>query len=106
MFEHLIQELEGVAAVDGLNMTDLLLFPENLRLFLNWMVRKKNSVQIEDIAGYIQSDPAETRQLLEMLIDKGFIEEIKKNDEEEYKLHVKSSRNYRVPNKIWEVFEG
>jgi hypothetical protein len=103
-FNTLKRDVESMAEVEGLTMTDLLTFPDDLRLLLNWMMRE-NGVQIEEMASYLAQEVNEARMLLEKMIEKGLIEEIKKKEEEQYQVLVKSSRNYRVPKKIWQVIE-
>ncbi len=103
-FNTLKRDVESMTEVEGLTMTDLLTFPDDLRLLLNWMMRE-NGVQIEEMASYLAQEVNEARMLLEKMIEKGLIEEIKKKEEEQYQVLVKSSRNYRVPKKIWQVIE-
>jgi hypothetical protein len=104
MYENLIDELESVGAVDGVIMSDLLMYPEGLRHLLSWMMKQK-SVQFDDLSGLFEQEAINTRQVLDLLIEKGLVEEVKKENEDQYQVPVKTSRNYRVPKKIWDVFD-
>lgn len=105
MFNQIKSELESLDSVNGLHMSDLLEFPQTLSQLLTWMVREK-TIQLEELAAYVERDQTDTRALLELLISKGFVEEVKKEDEEQYQVHMKPTRNYRVPKSIWQVLDN
>lgn len=109
MYQDLKQELDDLlplTSADELTMTNLLKFPENLRLFLTWMMRQK-VVQVESVGKYIEQDFFTTLELLGQLVKKGLIEEIHTpSGEKEFTLiTVRSSRSFRVPDNIWKVFD-
>jgi hypothetical protein len=109
MYQDLKRELDEIPALeDGkeLTMTDVLQLPENLRLFLTWMMRQK-LVPPESVGKYIEQDFFTTLSFLGHLVKKGLIEETQaaEDHEKQFTVSVRSSRNFRVPDKIWKVFD-
>jgi len=109
MYQDLIHELDEFPELEEgkeLTMTDVLQMPDHLRLFLTWMMRQK-VVPPEAVAKYIDQDFFTTLDLLGQLVMKGLIEEAAHMDEKEkqFTVSVRSSRNFRVPDKIWKVFD-
>lgn len=110
-FTSLIAELEKLGPAKGLTMSDLLNFPEALGNLLGWMI-KQNSVTAESVAEYLGRDLQSTRELLSLLMTKGLAEitfklpEIDPTEQDtQFQVTIRSSRNYRVPKNIWQVFD-
>lgn len=109
MYQELKNELEEFPALEEgkeLTMTDVLQMPDNLRVFLTWMMRQK-VVPPEAVAKYIEIDFFTALGLLGQLVKKGLIEETAHTEdhEKQFTVSVRSSRNFRVPDKIWKVFD-
>jgi hypothetical protein len=104
MIEQLKDELESLENVTGVSMSDLVAFPENLRQVLNWMIRKK-IFQVEDLEKFIASEEYAARALVEDMMRKGLLEEIGNQEDEQFRVQMKASRNYRVPSNIWQALE-
>ena len=109
MYQELKHELDEFPALEEgkeLTMTDVLQLPDNLRLFLTWMMRQK-VVPPEAVAKYIEKDFFATLELIGQLVKKGLIEEAgqTEDNEKQFTVSVRSSRNFRVPDKIWKVFD-
>jgi hypothetical protein len=100
-----LDELPPLTSADELTMTNLLKYPENLRQFLTWMMRQK-VVQVETVGNHIEQDFFTTLAFLGQLVKKGLIEEMHSDSgEKEFTISVRSSRNFRVPDRIWKVFD-
>jgi hypothetical protein len=109
MYQDLKRELDEfspLAEGDELTMTLVLKLPDNLRAFLTWMMRQK-IVQPETVAKYIEQDFFTTLGFLGQMVKKGLIEEAGQthDNEKQFTVSVRSSRNFRVPDKIWKVFD-
>jgi len=102
-FETLKDELAGMANFDGIQMSELLFLPDQVRNLLNWMVRHRD-VPFDQLIIYLKQDAPNTRSVLTALIDKGLVEEIT-GKEEHYQVHLNPTRNYRVSRNIWKVLD-
>ncbi len=70
-FEGLQAELAGLKKVDGITPVEILVLPQALHAPLRKMV--KTALTSEELAGELQLTAAETRQLANMLVDKGYL---------------------------------
>lgn len=107
MFAQLKRELEQVAPLKGdveLNMTSLLAFPPGVRQLTTWMMRQK-LVQVSGVAKFIGQDESTTQALMDLMVQKGLVEEEQSADGLQYLVPVRSSRNYRVPERIWKALD-
>lgn len=104
MIEQLKTELDALENVTGVSMSDLVAFPENLRQVLNWMIRKK-VFQLEDLEKFIATEESAARPLVEEMLEKGLLEEIGDQEDEQFRVQMKTSRNYRVPSNIWQALD-
>ncbi len=76
LYETLVSELEAVAPISGLLMTDILDLPDALRQVVRWILRQKYVAQ-PDLASYLNIDDDTSIPLVEMLLQKGYLEESK-----------------------------
>jgi DNA-binding MarR family transcriptional regulator len=100
-----MNDLDALQIPGGLNMSNLVEFPESLRQLITWMMRE-GDVEAEELAAYLSLDIDRARQLLDALLGKGLVEEVNELQEERYHVVITTARNYRVPKKIWEVFDN
>jgi len=104
VFAQLLIELASLPDMDGVSMSEIVFLPEHLRALMNWMVRE-NSFQFDNVAVFLKQNEENSRLILDILVTKGLIEEVKGDDQEVYQIHLKVSRNYRVPKDIWKVID-
>jgi hypothetical protein len=107
MFEQLKLELDQTPPVTGaveLNMTSLLGFPPGLRQLLTWILRQK-VVQAARVAEFIREDEQTAQTLMDLLSQKGLVEEEQGEEGVHYLVPVRSSRNYRVPERVWKALD-
>lgn len=107
MFEQLKSELEQTPPLSRgaeLNMTSLLAFPPGLRQLLTWIMRQK-LVQVNKVAEHLGQDEAATQVLMDLLSQKGMVEEERSAEGPQYQVPMRSSRNYRVPERVWKALD-
>ncbi len=107
MYAQLIRELEQVTPIGGdveLNVTSLLSFPPAIRQFITWIMRQK-LVQVGNVASYLNQDESATQTMMDLLVQKGLVEEERSAAGLQYQVPVRSSRNYRVPERIWKALD-
>ncbi len=107
MFEQLKLELDQVPQVtqaDDLNMTSLLTFPPGLRQLITWIMRQR-VVNVNTVAEYIGQDKMHTTWFMDLLVKKGLVEEEHSTGQLQYQVTVRSSRNYRVPARVWKALD-
>lgn len=107
MILQLKRELEQVSPIGGgveMNMTSLLAFPPAVRQLVTWIMRQK-LVQVASVADYLKQDEPATQDLLDLLVEKGLVEEERSAEGRQYLVPVRSSRNYRVPERIWKALD-
>jgi hypothetical protein len=104
-FQYLLTEVDAMESSHGIDMNQLLNLSTELSQLLSWMVRQRG-FQAEDVSGFLSCDPADTQILLERLISKSLVEEVK--DTQMYQVQVapsRASRKYRASNDVWKVFD-
>ncbi len=108
MFDQLKRELDQAPAVTtaaDLNMSNLLTFPPGIRQLVTWIMRLR-VVHVSKVAEYLGQDEPNTQALMDLLIQKGLVEEDRSTGELHYQVpSVRSSRNYRVPTRVWKALD-
>ncbi len=107
MYAQLIRELDQVSPISGeveLNVTSLLSFPPAVRQLITWIMRQK-LVQVDGVAGFLDQDELTTQGMMDLLVQKGLVEEERSEKGLQYQVPVRSSRNYRVPERIWKALD-
>ncbi|GAP13671.1 hypothetical protein LARV_01426 [Longilinea arvoryzae] len=107
MYAQLIRELEQVSPITRdveLNVTNLLSFPPAVRQFITWIMRQK-LVQVNSVTSFLDQDEPTSQALMDLLVQKGLVEEERSAKGLQYQVPVRSSRNYRVPERIWKALD-
>ncbi len=108
LYETLVSELEAVTPIAGLIMTDILDMPDTLRQLVNWVLRRKH-IDHKDLAEFLGTDSKEARYVIELLVDKGFLEETKEADRKHYRIRTSTvthtTERRKPPPDLWEYFE-
>ncbi len=86
-YDTLISELEAVPTVSGLIMTDILTLPEAVRQFIQWVLRRKN-VTFGELADYLEGDDEHTRRVIDLMAEKGFLEETGDAGQMRFRIHT------------------
>ena len=96
-FEALRQELARLAKTEGVALVDILRLPAPLDVVLRKLL--KESLTLGQLAAEIQLPLNETRQLLDMLVDKGFlkIEPQTNQGGQVYKVSLARTRKHNLP---------
>ena len=108
-FEELKQALTAVPAKpDGVSASDLELLPEAAQSVLRKMLRQ-GSMKISEFQSLIKLEMTESRAVIEILIEKGFLEKVTPDSEAAadpvYRLNIARKRGGTAPLKIWEALE-
>jgi hypothetical protein len=107
MLDQLKSELDQIGlsgeAVE-VNMTSLLNFPPRLRQLITWIMRQK-VVQVAGVAQFLEISERETQVLMDRMVKKKLIEEEQSADGAHYLVPVHSTRNYRVPERVWKALD-
>jgi len=108
-FDELKQALAAVAAKpDGVAASDLELLPGAAQSALRKMLRQ-GSMKLSEFQSLIKLELGEAREIMEILIEKGFVEKVTPESEAThdpvYRLNIARKRGGTAPLKIWEALE-
>ena len=108
MVDRLQRELENLSKVEGITPADVVSLPEPLRSGINKIMRE-GALTLSEFAAELKLEIAETRQLGEMLVEKGFLvaSETQADGEILYRTRfAKSRKRVRdLPGDIWEKLD-
>lgn len=107
MFQQLKKELKEMPPLSSpgqVNMSDLITFPDGIRKTLNWIVRQK-IVQVATVASFLGEDEDSAQELIDVMVKKGLVEEVKTDQGTLYQVTIRSAKKYRVPDKIWKAID-
>jgi len=103
--EQLLAEIQTLHATGGVDINELLNVSDELRQVFLWMIRQ-NGFQSEEMETYLGVDAAGVRDLLEVLVAKGLVEEISTTQRFYANLgNIRSNRKYRVSSDLWKALE-
>ena len=96
-FETLRQELAGLARTEGVALVDILQLPAPLGAALRKLLKEVST--LSQLAAEIQLPMNETRQLLNILVDKGYlkIEPQSNQGGQVYKVYLARTRKRNLP---------
>jgi hypothetical protein len=96
-FEALQQELAGLAKVEGVTLVDILELPAPLDAALRKLM--KEALPLDALADEIQLPVNETRQLMDILVEKGFVktEDQHGRGGQVYKIYFARMRKHHLP---------
>jgi predicted LPLAT superfamily acyltransferase len=101
-FGTLQQELAGLAKMDGVALVDILKLPPPLDAALRKLMKK--ALPLDALADEIQLPANETRQLMDTLIEKGFVktEDQPGQDSPVYKISFARMRKHHLPANLFD----
>lgn len=88
----------------GLSVLDVLTLPDDQQQLVNWMMRQ-GEVHFADVVAHLGKDEEVARKLLDVLLEKGFVREIAREDKPIYRIQLASKRRRDLPRKIWDALE-
>src|SRR3989304_874297 len=96
-FEALRQELAGLAETEGVTLVDILQLPAPLDAAIRKLL--KEALTLDQLADEIQLPVSETRQLLDILVDKGLLktEQQASRGGQVYKVYFARIRKHNLP---------
>jgi predicted transcriptional regulator len=92
-------------ATAGLSMGDVLLLPDAERKIVNWLVRQREATVVQ-VAAQIERSPQTVQELLDRLVEQGFIQYTEIEGERRYRPRLAPKRNRSVPKNIWDKLGG
>lgn len=104
LFKRLQGELDAREKTPGLTMADILLLPEPLAKLINWMMRK-DEVELSDVCSFLQQDEKKTNELLNDLLNKGFIRKIEMHGTTRYRVRLAPKPKRELPKGLWHALD-
>jgi predicted transcriptional regulator len=108
LFNRLQDEISAREKQQGLSPVDLLDMPEPLANIINQIIRN-NGMKLEDIAEKLSQSAADTKIMLDELVQKGFIRQVEVKQELWYKAHFSRKADKSLSLGIWsalgDIFE-
>lgn len=96
-YEHILQELEKLEPVAGIIPTDVLDLPDMIGTVIRLLIRK-GSMTLPDLAAAMQLEPAQARQIGDILTQKGFlVKEYRSGKELIYRAYIARMRGRNIP---------
>jgi hypothetical protein len=109
MVDRLRRELENLSKVEGITPADVMNLPEPLRSGIN-KIMHEGSVTLSEFAAELKLEIAETRQLGQMLIEKGFLVATEAQADGEILYHARFAKSRKrvrgLPRDIWEKLDS
>jgi predicted transcriptional regulator len=85
-------------------MADLLFLPETERSLMNWLLRQQ-SATLAEVAAHLNQPEAMARNLLQELLNQGFIQVVESADEPQYRPKMAIRKGRKVPTNLWDALE-
>ncbi len=104
LFGRIQDEFKAREKTPGLDMTDILDMPDNLREIINWMLRN-TYVDLQQLTARMDNDEQKARDMLNTLLDKGYIREIDMKGHVQYRVRLKPKRKHNMPSNLWKALD-
>jgi len=104
IFEHMQAEIELRKKREGITPADLLDLPPQLRRLANRITRE-GELTLEAAAEYIGEPLTQTGQMLDALVEKGYLRYEKLEDPPVYRTRFARRRGREIPAGIWSALE-
>jgi Fic family protein len=105
LFGRIQDEFKAQEKTPGLDMAEILDLPDNLRTVINWMLRE-TYVDLAQVTAYLDNDEQKARNMINTLLDKGYIREIDMKGRVQYRVRLKPKRKHNVPSNLWKALEN
>ncbi len=105
--ERLLQELATWPKVEGITMADVLELSEPLSTALRKMT-VAGSMSLHELATELMLSAVETRQVGEVLVEKGFVSSKSErvSTEVTYQINLARTRSRDLPSAVWQALDG
>jgi len=101
------QAYEGEWYFTAPSMADLFDLPEAQQQLVTWLLREetmgRNTVSLLEATEQIGESEAITRRRLDTLANEGYIQEVKIDEEIQYRTQLKSRQGRQLPDDIWQA---
>jgi len=100
IYERIQSEIEAREKEEGITPADLLDLSDELRQLMSRITRE-GDVSVEQAAEYIGEPPANTREMLDALVGRGYLEREEMEIGWVYRTRFARKRGRQVPPGIW-----
>lgn len=104
MFNRIQNEIEAREKQEGISPADLLELSPPLRRLISHITRE-GDMTIATVAEHLGEPLAETRKLLDGLVEKGYLEREKRQEDWVYRTRFARKRGRDIPVGIWSALE-
>jgi len=102
LFDRLQAEIETRQRVEGITPADLLDLSPALRRIINLVIRR-GEMSLGEIVRELDVRPSEVGEMLDALVEKGYLRAFEVEGEQRYKTFLARKRGREVPLNIWEA---
>lgn len=105
LFDRIQKEIEIHEKGGGVSVIDVLELPPRLRKIMNLVMRRR-LVSLEELVEATEQAPEQVRDCLSRLMDKGYLLEIERGEECQYRVIFSRKRGRKVPLNVWDTLGG
>ena len=100
IFGRIQKEIDDRDKQEGISPADLLDLSTQLRRLMNRITRQ-GEISLDAAAEYLEETPANTRQMLNALVEKGYLERVEREEGWVYRTRFARKRGRELPAGIW-----
>jgi predicted ArsR family transcriptional regulator len=100
IFKHMQAEIDGREKQEGITLADLLDLSPPLRRLMNRITRE-GQMAVEGAAELLGETPAHAREMLNGLVEKGYLERAEQEEGWVYRTRFGRKRGRDIPAGIW-----
>jgi predicted ArsR family transcriptional regulator len=100
IFDRVQKEIDARDKQEGITPADLLDLPSSLRRLMNRITRG-GEITVEAAAELLDETPANARQMLNALVEKGYLERVEKDEGWIYRTRFARKRGREIPAGMW-----
>jgi len=104
LFNRLQDEIDAQDQPGGLSPIDLLDLPSAISRIIKDMIRR-NGMKLTEIAKSLEKSPQEAQRMLDELLQKGYLRQVKVKEEIWYKVRFAQKRNRTVSSSLWKALD-
>jgi DNA-binding MarR family transcriptional regulator len=102
LFERLQSEIEARQRMEGITPADLLALSPDLRRIIKTITRRKE-MSLAEIVLELGMKPSEARELVDTLVEKGFLKAFEVRGELHYKTSFAPRREREMSLNVWDA---
>ena len=84
------------------SMADVLALPDIPRLLVQWILRQE-AVELKDVMTYMDTDERASRDLLETLVEQGFLQMSDTSARRTYQVRLSARRGRQSSQNLWQT---